>query len=211
MDLEGFVRRFARSLSAPRTLRLTNLESLAVAQVEPDGAELARAGLRFYGGGQGSATGRAPVASIPTTAAAWELWNGEPAGGKSYFIEAVTIAQISGTAAVGGVILAAITNTAVASPTAASNYATSSASKGSQASKAVWADNQTLGATPTWLMLAGNGNPATTTNGGATADVKGRLCIPPGYALALHYLSGAGTTPLFVASAIWSELALDLE
>ena len=119
--------------------------------------------------------------------------------------------QLSGTAAVGGVILFALTNSQISAPTAATGYATSNASKAAQGSKAVWADNQTLGATPTWGVLTANGNPATTTNGGASAMVDGRIIVPPGYGLALHYLSGTGTSPLFGASAVWCELEIDLE
>lgn len=214
MSLRAIVDRFhfVGTAHAETDLRLTNQNSLAIAATEPEGFELARAGRRFYGGIQNGATGRAPVASIPTTAAAWLLWNGEVQGaGRVYAIEQITIVQISGTAAVGGVILAALTNTVVASPTAATGYASSSISKGGLATKAVWGDNQTLGATPTWMALMGNGNPATTTNGGSTVDVKGRILLPAGFGLALHYLSGTGTSPLFGASVIWSELEAETE
>ena len=213
MSLRAIVDRFhfVATAHSPTDLRLTNQGSLAISAVEPEGLDVCRAGRRFYGGGQGSATGRAPVASIPTTAAAFLLWNGEAQGGRCYSIEQITIAQISGTAAVGGVILAALTTQVIAAPTAASNYPSSSASKGGLSTKAVWADNVTLGATPTWAMLLGNGNPATTTNGGSTVDVKGRFLVQPGYALALHYLSGTGTSPLFVASVVWSEFEVEVE
>jgi hypothetical protein len=211
--LDGEIRKFVSNAyaSARRSLRLTQHESFAVAQVEPAGLELARAGLRFYGGVQNGATGRAPVGSIPTTAAAWLLWNGESDGGASLVIDTVSIVQVSGTAAVGGAILWALTNKKIAAPTAATGYATTSASKSSKSSRAVWGDNQTLGETPTWGVLKANGNPATSTSGGDTVDVDGRIIVPPGFGLALHYLSGAGTSPLFGASATWSELQLSLE
>lgn len=208
MNVNAEIRRFGAVAlgAAEKIIRMTGLEALAVAQIEPPGFEMSRAGYRFGGGIQNGATGRAPVASIPTTAAAWLLWNGEPDGGAAYAMESVTLAQISGTAAVGGVILAALTTAKIAAPTPATGYATGSFSKGTRASRAVWADNQTLSATPTWWALAGNGNPAVSTNGGATIDLGGRLVVPPGFGLALHYLSGAGTTPLLGASAVWAEI-----
>jgi len=172
-------------------------------------AEFARKGLRFYGGAQASATGRAPSATIPTTGATAILWNGNAE--HSLIIERITMWQLSGTAAVGANILAAITNAAVASPTAAANFASTSASKGGRATKCVWGENITLGATPTWGVWQGSGNPATTTNGGITADISGLILIPPGYALALNVLSGTGTSPLFLPTVVWSEAELDLE
>jgi hypothetical protein len=208
MNVNMELRRFAAQAlaSAEKIIRGTAYESLAVAQVEPPGWEVSRAGYRFWGGPGSTSTGRAPTATIPTTAAQWLLWNGESPGGAAYAIETISIAQLSGTAAVGGAILAALTTTTIAAPTAATGYATSSISRSTRGTKAVWADAQTLANAPNWVVLKANGNPATTTNGGDTVDVGGRIVVPPGYGLALHYLSGAGTTPLFLASAIWAEL-----
>lgn len=216
MLLEGKARRFVRAAGQSNSvLRLTGYESVAVAQVEPEGYELSRAGRRFAGGGggTGTATGRAPVATIPTTAAQWMLWNGEADGGRAYAIEQLTIAQLSGTAAVGGAILWALTTARIAAPTAATGYGSFSMSRSAMNTKAIWADNQTLTVAPVWHVIKANGNPATTTNGGDTADsVNGKIIVPPGFALALHYLSGTGTTPLFLAFAIWAELEnADLE
>lgn len=211
ISIAGEIRKFAlNALGAyQKSLRLTGAESLAIAQVEPSAFELSRAGYRFFGGAQSGATGRAPVAVIPTTAAAFLLWNGDLSA--SYAVESLTIAQLSGTAAIGGAILAALTTTAIAAPTAATGYSVGSASQNSRRSKAIWADAQTLGATPVWSVLKANGNPASTTNGGDTVELNGSIIIPPGYGLALHYLSGTGTSPLFMASARWSELSVTLE
>lgn len=204
----GEIRKFAAQSfgSAEKILRMSQHESQVVCLSEPDGWEMSRAGRRFYGGAQNGSTGRAPVQAIPTTAFAWMLWNGEADGGAAYAIDQITVFQLSGTAAVGGVILCALSNEKHASPTAATGYAVSSASKSSRGSKARWADNGTFAATPTWMALLGNGNPATTTNGGATHENRGRIVIPPGFGLGIHYLSGTGTTPLYLASAIWTEL-----
>lgn len=190
---------------------MTNYESLAVALTEPEGFEMARSGRRFYGGIQNGATGRAPVTALPTTAAAWVLWNGESAGGPSYCIENLAVVQISGTAAVGGAIMFAITNKAIAAPASATGYATTSASKGGSQSKAIWADGVTLADAPTWGFLQANANAAIATIGGASVDVKGRIIVPPGYALAINYFSAAGTTPLLGASGIWTEAEGELE
>lgn len=209
--VDATVRRFVRTLNGDQPLRLTELLSLAVAQVEPEGFELSRAGRRFYGGGMNAATGRDPVTAMPTTAAGWVLWNGEPDGGRAYAIELVTIAQESGTAAVGGCILVAIAPNQNADITAATGYTNASASRGGLATKAVWAEGVTLDAEPTWFALHGNGNPAVATIGGDTVDVKGRIVIPPKCGLALNYFSAAGTTPKFLAHAMWSEIDAYLE
>lgn len=216
IDLNFEIRRFAKNAvgGVARAMRGTAYESLAVAQVEPPGFELSRSGRRFYGGAQNGATGRAPTATLPTTAAPWLLFNGEPANGAAYAIERVTVAQLSGTAAVGGAILLAMTDAAITKPTAATGYASRCASGAGGASKAVWADNQTLALTPTvWLSPKANGNPASVTNGGDTIElVHSPIILPPGFALAIHYLSGTGTSPLFLAYAVWSEFeAADLE
>src|SRR2546428_345067 len=87
MILEGVYRRFAalRSGKGALDLRLTHAESLAVAQVEPEGYELTRAGRRFYIAYNGTGpTGIAPVVALPTTAAQWAIWNADPS--KSYII-----------------------------------------------------------------------------------------------------------------------------
>lgn len=209
--IDATVRRFVRTFNGDQPLRLTELLSLAMAQVEPEGFEMARAGRRFFGGGQQAATGVDPVTAVPTTAAAWVLWNGEPSGGRAYAVEQVTIAQESGTAAVGGCILAALAPPQNADITAATGYTTASASGGRQSTKAVWAEGVTLDATPVWFALHGNGNPAVATIGGDTVDVKGRIVIPPGYGLALSYFSAAGTNPKFLAHAMWVEIDAYLE
>lgn len=213
IEMKAELRRFAKNAlgGVGRVLRMTGIESLAVAQIEPECFELTRSGRRFYGGVQNGATGRAPVASIPTTAAAWVLWNGEPDGGAAYVIDRAHVVQVSGTAAVGGAILSALTTTKIAAPTAATGYATSSASKGGKSSRAIFADNQTLSVAPTWGVLSANGNPASVTNGGDSVEVKGRIIIPPGFAAAFHYLSGTGTTPLFGLSLDWLEIECELE
>lgn len=214
MILEGVIRKVSQALAGTRQLRLTHHESVAIAQYEPEAFEASRAGLRFWGGAGTGATGRAPTATMPTTAAQWMLWNGEPGGGAAYAIEMVSIFQLSGTAAIGGVILAGLTKIAIAQPTAATGYFTGNMSASSKGSKAQWADAQTLTAAQqcVWVAIAANGNPATTTNGGQTqADLNGAVVVPPGYALCLHYLSGAGTTPLFLASAAWCEIPTALE
>ncbi len=209
--MEGVVRRFNRVLAGPAALRLTELESLALAQVEPEGFELSRAGRRFFGGGQAAATGSAPVTAMPTTAADFILWNGEPSGGRLYAMEQVAMVMESGTKAVGAVILGAIVPPQNADITAATGYSTGSANGVRNSSNAIWAENVTLDATPVWFGLAGDSGGAAATVGGIVAELKGRLVIPPTYGLALSIFSGSGTSPLFLAQAMWAEIEASLE
>jgi hypothetical protein len=62
-----------------------------VAQGLPSQVELVRLGDSWQ---VMTASAQAPVTSIPTTTAALVLWNGEPAGGKTYVIDSVAIAEI---------------------------------------------------------------------------------------------------------------------
>jgi hypothetical protein len=75
-ELKGIPRKFGQLVAAGlTTVRLTFNESLAIAQVEGEGDESTRAGIRFSFGWTSGVTGIAPVVAIPTTAAQWLLWN----------------------------------------------------------------------------------------------------------------------------------------
>lgn len=213
LNLLGLVKRFTKVWpTGNRPVRMSNVESLITAKCEPDGADLARAGRRYQVAFTSAATGRAPVTAVPTTAAAFLLWNGETDNGKSYVVEDLGIVQLSGTAAIGMTILWALTTVRIAAPTAATGYNVRSCSRSGLQSKAIFADNQTLAVDPSgWAVVTSNGNPATTNGGGDVRDMQGRILVPPGYGLAMTVLSGAGTAPLFLASPMWCELELDLE
>lgn len=214
--LEAEIRKFTKQAlgAGNRILRMTGYEGLAVTQIEPASYEISRSGHRFFGGFQNGSTGRAPTATWPTTTAQWMLYNGESQGGAAYAIEMLALSLISGTPAAGGQLLIALTPALVATaPTAATGYTSVSASRGRNTTKAIWAENQTLTAQPTWLPVCASPLPATATPNGILMpfDLSGKIIVPPQYALAIHYFSGAGTTPLYGPSAMWCEIETELE
>ncbi len=192
--------------------RGTELLSLAVAQVEAPGVEVSRAGLRFVASGGVIANGAAPVQDVPTTTATWMLWNGD--ANKSYCIDYISYFLASGTGAVGSSLLLGLTLAAQAAPAAATGWTVGTMSGSSIKSKAVVGAAITLtGGTPTWFTGISSYQAAGA--GVGTGDQpyvpQGSLIVPPGYGLGIAILSGAGTTPKFMPSIIWSELALDSE
>lgn len=195
-------------------VRLTRLSSLAVAQTEAPYSEKTRSGRRFAGGTQIIANGIAPVQAIPTTTATLGLFNSDTAGaGLSLSIDWLNVFLGSGTPAAGLTLFAAVakpTSPPSANPT---GYGTSSLSGSARGSKAIWGSALTIPAGVNWAAIASTLQLAAANAGQGDnfVDLGGRLIVPPGFALCLALLSGAGTTPLYGVSAQWSEVELDLE
>lgn len=218
MILEGFARRFMPLKGGKNQdeLRLTHAESVAVAQVEPPGLEMARAGRRFYLGYNGTApTGVAPVQAFPTTAAQWAVWNGDFY--KSYVIEELGAILLSGTNAVGGTLLACIFGLPTEEGLAeATGVAIANGSGSAVGSKAVVKSGVTITnpAVPVWFPIADTALSAIATLPStiiANRAVGGRVIVPPQSGLGLAVLAPAGTSQTFLPFASWAEIELDLE
>lgn len=211
--IELISRRFIKRGDGPVPMRATRFESLAMAQVEDERTELARAGRRFMGGLQIIANGIAPVAAIPTTTATLALFNNDLT--KSFAIHGLHMFLGSGTPAAGATLFVAISTGPIATkPVAnATGYGSQSCSGASQATKAFWATGVTMPAGSAWKAVLSNMQLAAANvgQGDGFREFAGGLIVPPGYALGFGILSGAGTTPLYGISASWSELELDLE
>lgn len=217
LELFGRIRRSIRGgNSGTVPLRLTQHESVAVAQYEPPYLETSRAGLHFAGGTQVIANGIAPVAAIPTTTATLGIYNRAEDGGSSLFIDHLGFFLGSGTPAAGATMLAAVSNGKIAAasiPSAASNYSSQCLSTVGKSAVAVWATALTIPAGSSWFQVLSTFQLAAANVGqGDYVALPGRgILIPPGYALGIAILSGAGTTPLYSVSAQWIEQALDIE
>lgn len=217
MLFEGVFRRFQalRSGKGPIDARLTGAESLAVAQVEPPGMEMSRAGRRFNLGYSAAPTGIAPVQALPTTAAQWLIWNADPT--RAYWMETLGVYDTSGTPGVGGVLLAALVSLPANTGGSSAGISVASASNGGLASKAIVKSAVTITqpAAPTWVPIADNPSPNVGAFPGSATMVNrnlfGQLVIPPNQGLALAVLALAGTTPLFAPFGTWCELESDLE
>ena len=216
IDVKAELRRFAKNALGgyQRTLRMTGIESLAMALVEPPGFELSRVGRRFFGGTQIIANGIAPVAAIPTTTATLALFNGEEVGGKALAIEQLGFFLGSGTPAAGATLLACVSpRKIVTAPTAmTTGYGVQSAS-GQGSSKALWTTALAIPTTAAWFQVASTQQLAAVNvgQGDNVVTLDGKLVVPPGFALGLAILSGAGTTPLYGISCVHSEIECELE
>jgi hypothetical protein len=197
---------------AENPVRMTDLMSVAVANVEPLHAETLRAGARFYGGAQNGATGMAQATAIPTTTAAAVLANGETGGNaKSYVVDLISWFPLGGTIGTGGILFASVFK--LATPAAQASWSSVSSSGSSKSTKAVWALAQTAPTGTSWFVW-GSSSYSPTVNLTAAQGLPqtgGTLLVPPGYALGLSVVSAAGTSPTYGVSASWVELELDIE
>ena len=211
----GLIRRVARGGNSGRVqARLTQYESLAVAQYEPPYLESLRAGLRFGGGTQVIANGIAPVQAIPTTTATAALYNTSET--YSLIVDQVGFFLGSGTAGAGATLLYGLSNgrvVAASIPAAAANYSSQCLSTTGKTSVARWGTAVTIPAGTAWVQATSTFQLAAANagQGDKPAQPTSGILVPPGYALGFAILSAAGTTPLYSLSASWLEAELDIE
>lgn len=185
--------------------QLNEADAQLVSQGLAVGAEYTRLGRRW------STMSTAAVAGLvvrPTTVAAFEIYNGNAAGGKSLIIERLFWHQL---VSVTGVAEAYVGYAGVTAPKAAVTDG-SFVVRGSHGVAArnlpVIAAASTTIVDPGWFPWAVNpGHVAITgTAGGfgAIAEVAGRLIVPPGCSLVMHVLANTvGQT--FTQGAEWVE------
>lgn len=219
MLIEGIAQRFIQRAAGTLASRLTGLGSVAISQVEGEGDEMTRAGLRFHLSAQG-ATGIAPVQALPSTAAQWLIYN-PGSNPVTAFFDRVGMILASGTAGAGASVIACIVPPAFVPstvPTAsAANVKIMNANASSvKGSNLIVASGQTLlnAAVGNWFPVALM-NPAGTILGQTLMDsgwdIRGKIAVPPGCGLGLCVISPTGTTPLWTPFASWREYAADIE
>lgn len=190
----------------------TGYGALRVAQLDQEGAELTRAGRRFFLAISASPTGIAPVQAIPTTAAQWTIWNTSQTDTLTF--ESLGMLLASGTAAAGVQVMACIF-TAPAQTGLATGVTAATASGSLRTSAAAIKSGVTITtpSAPAWFLVAqsASANTAVLAVSAINNDVKGRIMVPPLSGLGLATLSGTGTSPLFIPVASWTEGAQDLE
>lgn len=191
----------------------TGYGALRVAQFEPEGMELTRAGRRYFTGQNGAITGIAPVQAVPTTAAQWTLFNTSLTD--SMLVESLGVELASGTAGAGILVMAAFF-TLPAQTGLGTNIVAVNANGVSTRASAVAIKSAvtiTTPAAPSWFVVAksDSANTAILSVAAINSDLKGRLIVPPLTGLALATLSPAGTSPLYFPVCSWTEGALDLE
>lgn len=212
----GTIRRFAKqSYGNARALaRLTNFESLAVAQVESPGVEGNRAGRRFMIGNSAAITGIAPVQVAVTTAAQWAIWNAEPAsGGRTFYFEELGMYLTSGTPGVGGALWACLYSLPASTGNSAAGVGVGPTGKtvGTPAIMVNPSATITTPAAPVWYPIGINfGANVTAFASSALFEhrrLEGRLSIPPQYGMGLAMVTPVGTSPLYAPFGTF--LALD--
>jgi hypothetical protein len=220
--LKGVYRRFSQNKNSrsPMELRMTGIESLAVALTEGAGDEMTRAGLRFHMSALG-ATGIAPVQAIPSTAAQWYIHN--PAANlPTAWLETLGVVNVSGTTGVGATLYGCIVgpaNVPTVIPTASAATVTikNASAPSTKSSGLVVVSGQTLLNTlaGNWFVIAANpALPTTSPVGQGIIELRsigGQMAIPPGCGIGLAVVSPTGATPLFAPYASWREYIGDLE
>ncbi len=218
MILEGIFRRFLplQDSKSSVDLRSTFCESIATAQVEPYGVEMARAGRRFLLGNSASIIGDANTSAFPTLTTDWLLWNNDTS--KIYFFETVGAYMTTGTpGAAGAVLLFCIATSPAQVGGQYAGVSVTSASGGNSLSKMIIGRGITL-TTPTapnWSYISDIGSENAAAFPGSlnlvNRDVAGRIAIQPGQGLGLAVLNPTGTLPGWAPFAEWVELEIDMQ
>jgi hypothetical protein len=199
--------KFAEDVEAD--LRLSQYRSLFVAELEPKYMEFARM-RRLYGANTGAGTAIAPVAALPTTTAAWALYN--PTTNTRVLIPLRAYCySVSGTMALGmAMVLAGLTSPVASAPSAYTDSVNKAIMPNSQASNAVFGQNVTVVA-PVWNVHAARSQvSAIEVGSGLSADLHGLYVIEPGYALCGSILSAVSADDLYGFGFVWGELDLTL-
>lgn len=225
MIFEGLAKRFIAMKAGQSTIaaRFTQQESLAVAQVEPPGFEMTRAGRRFsIAYNQTGVTGIAPIQTVPTTTLHWGLSNYDPQ--KTLFMQTIGAWPVSGTPGVGGIVFVCIYPQSNISGAMAAGFGVMNMNNISQSgngkSNVIIRAGASIGAiaTPTPLLFTpiafnqpGAVGAGIAGNAIINTEVQGRIAIPPFYGLGITVVALAGTTPLFAPIAEWIEQEVDNE
>ena len=186
-------------------------------QVNDQGDALVSAGLPPYteitregGGWQAMAT--AAVASLvvrPDTVAMATLWNGEPAGGKSLIIDAVFAHNLVAVANSSYGIWLCVHPEGMAAPTNDITIRNSLSGRRATSGARTFFDNGATVVDDGWFPWGGADKVVTVTvpGGQLTAEISGRIIIPPTAGLSMQ--SVASTTAVTITAGFrWYEKVL---
>jgi len=159
-----------------------------------------------------TATGQAPVITIPTdNVAAWVLFN--PVDNtRDFVIDKVFCWSISGTLGLGmGLIVAVSLGLQTTAPTNVANSVMSSLSGSPFDSKAIFGSAHTItpSTVPAWCVVATRHQVSAVAVGSGlstTAQFRGSRVIRPGREIGINVLAPVGTDALFGAGVEWHEV-----
>lgn len=198
------VRRHRLGVQTP--VQVNDYGDLLVAQGLPPYTEITREG----GGYQAMST--AAVAALvvrPTTVAIATLWNGEPGGGRSLIIDAAFIHNLVAVANSSFGIWLCVHPEGMAAPTNDITVRNSLSGKPAGSGARVFFDNGATVLDDGWFPWGNSDHTVTVTvpGGQLTAEVNGRIIIPPTAGLSLSVV--ASTTAVTVTSGFrWYEKVL---
>lgn len=206
-DVRG-VRRSTSSAvgGVPAQFNSNEFDEQIVASGMPPYAEMTRLGDGW------SAMAVLAVAGLvvrPTTAAAFEIWNGYAAGGKSLIIDRLFTHELvtSTTGLGGGANIWAQVTAAKSAPSAGANVTVRGNSGKAYGGSVICALGTTVtdsGWFPWGPALKKESAGAVVPGGAAYVEVGGRLIVPPGSSLCIHVVSGY-TGDTFCSGAGWYE------
>ena len=191
------------------TIALNQLAEQIMAQGLPRGTEMVRRGTAWA---TMSTSAVAALVVRPSTTAAFEIFNGYAAGGKSLVIDRLFWFNLVSAQVAQGFTGWACVTAAKAAVTSGS-FTVRGASGKSYGGPVIAAASTTIldsGWFP-WAVGSTKAIEATVTpNGGALAEVDGRLIVPPQCSLCLHAVAQTTATTL-TQGASWYEEQLTIE
>lgn len=181
-----------------------------VAQALPERTELVRLGDSWQ---VMTASAIAPLTAVPTTTGGLNLWNGEPAAGKSYVIDRVQVTEIvvDATQANMTAVFAQNVRQPVTAPTDAALVIRSLSGRNAYAGRA----RTTVNAAVTndgWFPIGTSAPAAAAAAGSAwkVTDVplNGLYIVPPGGQFCVHAAKVAATAGQIQFSIVWHEVQM---
>lgn len=204
MNIQGYIRGLGDAL---RGLELSKAGDLFVVQGQAPGVEQTRRGLRY---GTMATAAVAGLVVRPTTVAALEIYNNHAT--KSMVVDRIFSQMLVSTNVIESAILYAMVTRPKAAPTDAA-LAITSLSGHPAATRMVMTAASTTVVDNGWYPYGEGftkGAGGVVPHGGLTAEINGRIIVPPTCALCLHVLSSlVGQT--FTSGAIWTMEDLQLE
>jgi hypothetical protein len=216
----NIVRGAADIFNAPSGVEVTqqcnNRGDQLIAQGLPPLTELVRMGV-VWSMRLATASAVNAIVALPTTTALIQLYNGEPAGGKSYvMLNAWGGFIVSAAAATQISLIAQVTPSPLGASTAPTHSATttlltSRSGKSNYTGNAKRAISQTNFFTDGWDVIGYSSSSSTANIGlGAYADLNGGIIIPPGGSFGLNVLAGTTNTAGVLCGCTWAEVQLIL-
>lgn len=193
---------------AQATIALNQLGEQLMAMGLPRGVEMVRKGRAWA---TMSTSAVAGLVVRPSTAAAFELYNGYNTGGPSLIIDRIFAFNLVSTNVIEGFSQWAQVTAPKSAPSSASLAVRGASGKpyGGSAINAVATTVVDSGWFP-WTNAYNKGAGGVVPFGAVTAEVDGRLIVPPGCSLCLHVVSSlVGQT--FTQGVSWYEETITLE